>query len=390
MTGTHPTDTDPTDTPARGAEALFRPYRLGPLRLPNRVVMAPMTREHSPDGVPGEDVARYYARHAAGGVGLIITEGVYLDDPASGPSSRTPRMHGDAALAGWRRVTGAVHAEGVPIVAQLWHVGAAPDASHWPVADFRPVTPSGVGPDGQPLTEPHTVLDQRGIDTITASYARAAAAAEGAGFDGVELHAAHGYLIDQFLWSVTNRRTDAYGGDAVARTRFAAEVIAAVRAAVSPDFPVFLRISQWKGNAYDAKLADDPAALGRVLAPLVAAGVDVFHASTRRYWEPEFPGSDLNLAGWIKRLTGRPVVTVGSVGLDLDMVSSLSRPGEFGENKVSNTGIEPLLRRLERDEFDLVAVGRALLADPEWPRKVRAGRADEVAPFDPSALFTLG
>lgn len=153
--------------------------------------------------------------------------------------------------------------------------------------------------------------------------------------DGVELHGAHGYLLDQFLWAGTNRRTDAYGGDPVARTKFAAEIVAAVRETVSPDFPVIFRYSQWKQEAYDARLAQTPEELDAILTPLAAAGVDAFHASTRRYWLPEFEGSDLNLAGWTKKLTGRPTITVGSVGLDGDFIRAFA--GEGAASAASTT-----------------------------------------------------
>lgn len=125
--------------------------------------------------------------------------------------------------------------------------------------------------------------------------------------------------------------------------------------AIGPEFPIVLRFPQWKANDYTAKLAETPALLKVFLAPLVYAGVDMFHCSTRRFWEPEFPGSDLNLAGWTKKLTGKPTITVGSVGLDGDFMSL------FTEGKgASNTKIYGLIERLEREEFDLVAVGRAL------------------------------
>jgi 2,4-dienoyl-CoA reductase-like NADH-dependent reductase (Old Yellow Enzyme family) len=123
--------------------------------------------------------------------------------------------------------------------------------------------------------------------------------------------------------------------------------------------------------------------LERILTPLVEAGVDVFHASTRRYWQPEFDDSDLNLAGWIKKITGRPVITVGSVGLDMDVDSTLA-----GQTP-SAMGIDQLLERLERDEFDLVAIGRALLADPAWAEKVRTGRSNEITPFERTTMRTL-
>jgi 2,4-dienoyl-CoA reductase-like NADH-dependent reductase (Old Yellow Enzyme family) len=226
-------------------------------------------------------------------------------------------------------------------------------------------------------------MTQKDIDDVIGAFARAAADAERIGFDGVEIHGAHGYLLDQFLWAGTNRRTDAYGGDAVARTRFAAEVVAAVREAVSPEFPVIFRYSQWKQQDYTARLAETPGELEAVLTPLAEAGVDVFHASTRRYWQPEFDGSDLNLAGWTKKLTGKQVITVGSVGLDGDFINAFQ--GESSSVK----SIDNLLDRLEADEFDLVAVGRALLQDPEWAAKVLTDRFDELKSYDASALATL-
>jgi len=222
------------------------------------------------------------------------------------------------------------------------------------------------------------------IEQVVQAYADAAANAKRLGFDGVEIHGAHGYLIDQFLWERTNRRTDEYGGDMLKRARFAIEVVKAVRQAVGPDFPVAIRLSQWKTNQYEAKLADTPEKLGQLLTALSDAGVDIFHCSTRRFWEPEFEGSDLNFAGWAKKLTGKTVITVGSVGLD-EVFTSLFTQGKGAGQR----DLEELLNRLEENEFDLVAVGRALLADPEWAAKVRDGRFDELAPFTPESLQTL-
>ncbi|MGW1891131.1 NADH:flavin oxidoreductase [Streptomyces sp. NPDC002004] len=361
--------------------SLDRPFSVGSLTVPNRIVMAPMTREFSPGGVPGEDVAQYYARRAASGVGLIVTEGTYVGHDSAGTSDRVPRFYGTDALEGWDRVVSAVHEAGGKIVPQLWHVGATRKPGAGPVPSAPPAGPSGLGLDGQPKGSALTAAE---LDAVVEAFADAAAAAERIGFDGVELHGAHGYLIDQFLWERTNRRADGYGGSIEARSRFAAEIVAAVRAAVSPDFPVIFRLSQWKSGAYDARLADSPEELERVLAPLVTAGVDVLHASTRRYWLPEFDDSDLNLAGWVKKVTGKPVITVGSVGLDQEFVGPQGWAGTSGV-----TGIELLLERLERDEFDLVAVGRALIADPDWAAKALRGRLDEARPFDKSLLASL-
>jgi 2,4-dienoyl-CoA reductase-like NADH-dependent reductase (Old Yellow Enzyme family) len=371
----------PAASASRAAEVLSRPVTLNGLTVPNRIAMAPMTRMFSPGGVPGADVASYYGRRAAAGVGLIVTEGTYVGHESAGQSDSVPRFHGEEQLAGWAKVAEEVHAAGGTIVPQLWHIGMVRTQGEPPYPDAPAVGPSGLRigagePTGKAMT-------QRDIDDVIGAFAEAAAAAERIGFDGVEIHGAHGYLVDQFLWAGTNRRTDGYGGDPVARARVAREIVAAVRETVSPEFPVIFRYSQWKQDVYGARLAETPEELEAILAPLAAAGVDAFHASTRRYWLPEFDGSDLNLAGWTKKLTGKPVITVGSVGLDGDFIKGFA--GEGAPVK----GIDDLLDRLESEEFDLIAVGRALLQDPQWAAKVLAGRFDELQPFDAAALKSL-
>ncbi|MFD7056594.1 NADH:flavin oxidoreductase [Streptomyces mirabilis] len=372
--------TTPAQT-SRAAQILARPVTLNGLTVPNRIVMAPMTRQFSPGGVPGEDVASYYSRRAGAGVGLIVTEGTYLGHESAGDSDRVPRFHGEEQLAGWAKVADAVHAAGGKIVPQLWHIGMVREAGQPPYADAPPVGPSGLRPDG--TAGAGKEMTQEDLDDVIAAFVEAAVAAERIGFDGIELHGAHGYLIDQFLWSATNRRTDAYGGDPVARTKFAAEIVAAVREAVSASFPILFRYSQWKTTDFNARLGETPEELESILTPLVAAGVDAFHASTRRYWLPEFDGSDLNLAGWTKKLTGKPTVTVGSVGLHGDYMRSFE--GEGSPLK----SIDDLLDRLENEEFDLVAVGRALLQDPEWAAKVLQDRTGELKAYDAAALWSL-
>ncbi|WP_328426846.1 NADH:flavin oxidoreductase [Streptomyces sp. NBC_00443] len=368
-------------TASRAAQILSRPTVINGLTVPNRIAMAPMTRMFSPGGVPGGDVVSYYSRRAAAGVGLIVTEGTYVGHDSAGQSDRVPRFHGTEQLAGWAKVAEAVHEAGGTIVPQLWHIGMVRKQGQPPFAEAPAVGPSGLRIGADEATG--RAMTRKDLDDVIGAFAEAAADAERIGFDGVEIHGAHGYLVDQFLWSGTNRRTDAYGGDPVARTQFGAEIVAAVREKVSADFPVIFRYSQWKQEAYDARLAETPEELEAILTPLAAAGVDAFHASTRRYWVPEFDGSDLNLAGWTKKLTGRPVITVGSVGLNGDFINAFA--GEGSELK----GIDDLLDRLERDEFDMVAVGRALLQDPQWAAKVLADRVDELKPYDAASLKTL-
>ncbi|GAA3837839.1 NADH:flavin oxidoreductase [Saccharothrix violaceirubra] len=359
------------------AAPLFAPVDIGGLTVPNRVVMAPMTRASSPGGVPGPDVAEYYARRAAGGTGLIVTEGVVVDHAPNIVPDGIPRFHGEDALAGWRRVAEAVHRVGGLIFPQLWHLGAydGPDAA--PRGDVPAVGPSGLGVSGERVGEPMTEAE---IAAAIGSFGRAASDARRIGFDGVELHGAHGFLIDQFLWDFTNRRTDAYG----TRSRFAAEVVAEVRRVTAPDFPISLRLSQWKMGDYAARIAGTPEELADLLLPLVEAGVDVFHLSTRRFWLPEFAGSDLTLAGWTRKITGKPVVAVGSAGLAAsDFESAFAGEGAAPE------GVETIVAALERGDFDLIALGRALVSEPDWAAKVRTGRTAELKPFSPADLAAL-
>jgi 2,4-dienoyl-CoA reductase-like NADH-dependent reductase (Old Yellow Enzyme family) len=264
---------------------------------------------------------------------------------------------------------------------QLWHVGMTRKVGDKPNPEAMPVGPSGLDLSGEKISEPLTEAE---IASLIEAFAQAAADAKRIGFDGIELHGAHGYLIDQFFWGKTNRRTDRYGGDIVGRTRFAVEVIEACRRAVGPDFPIVLRFSQWKSSDYSAKLAETPDELARFLAPLADAGVDVFHCSTRRFWEPEFADSDPNLAGWAKKLTGKPTITVGSVGLDAEFTRLFSDGAGAGTVSLDN-----LIERLEEGEFDLVAIGRALLNDPTWASKIREGRLEDLKPFTPETIKTL-
>jgi len=359
--------------------SLFSPVSAAGLKLRNRLVMAPMTRQFSPDGIPGADVAAYYGRRASS-LGLLITEGTYVDEGAGG-SDRVPRFFGERALAGWRKVADAVHAEGGAIFPQLWHTGVTRKPGSGPFPGAPVISPSGVNAAGAVVGDPAT---PRQLEATVASYARAAAAARDAGFDGVELHGAHGYLLDQFHWRQTNRRTDAYGGDVRGRVRLSYEVAAAVREAVGPDFPVAFRFSQWKGGHYDARIAENPAELAAFLAPLADAGVSMFHVSTRRYWLPAFDGDRRTLAGWTRHLTGLPVIAVGSVGVAAPFLG-VSDDGKSPARHQSSLTLAPLVDLLTRGEFDLVALGRAVLADPEWGSKVADGRLAEIRPYSKSA-----
>lgn len=361
-------------------DLLFTPLTINNLTLPNRVVMAPMTRSHSPGGVPGSNVAAYYRRRAEGGVGLIVTEGTWIPHPSAGFNTSVPRFYGDDALEGWRRVVREVHAAGGLIAPQLWHIGAWVFPFETPPSSWDPIGPSGIahgsGVAGRPMA-------QADIDAVIGAYGEATKSAMDLGFDAVEIHAAHGYLIDQFAWDATNQRTDGYGGGVAERARFAVEVVRELRRVVGPGFPIIWRFSQWKLHDYQARAWRTPAELERYLRPLAEAGVDVFHASQRRFWEPTFEGSPLNLAGWAKQITGLPTITVGSVTLTDQLLSTSTDP------EVATEGIDELLARLDRREFDLVAVGRALISNPDWPRIVRSGALDRLRAYNADELKTL-
>ena len=354
--------------------------------------MAPMTRGYAPNGVPGEDIAAYYERRARGSTGLIITEGTWISHPAASNEATIPDFHGEQALAGWRRVAERVHAAGGRIMPQLWHVGLVhkkpPEHRHIgeTPSQSHHVGPSGIsGGVGVPLFEAKAAMTLADIDAVIDAFAATARSAMELGFDGVALHGAHGYIIDQFLWHATNRRADRYGGSHRDRATFAAEIITEIRRRTAPDFPIMLRYSQWKLHDYDARLADTPEELAALLGPIVDAGVDVIDCSQRRFWEPTFAGSDLNLAGWTKKLTGKPTMTVGSVGLDKDFMASL-----FERDKSAGiVDLSRLMAMFDRGDFDLVGVGRALIVDPEWTGKVREGRLDELKPYIKEALESL-
>lgn len=363
---------------APGSETLWDPLLtpavVAGLALQNRFALAPLTRMQSPGGVPTRRVADYYQRRASQ-LGLIITEGTYVDEPSAGRSPNVPRLDSPQALAGWRTVVDAVHQEGAKIFPQLWHVGGMRQLGDGPFTDAPVLTPSGVNLSGEPVGVPATAQQ---IDQVVDAFARGAVAAQEQGFDGVEIHGANGYLIDQFLWEGTNRRTDGYGGSIANRTRLGAQVVAEIRRRVGADFPIQFRFGQWKVDHYDARIASTPQQLEQVLWPLVEAGVDIFHPSTRRFWQPAFPGSDLTLSGWTKKLTGKPSISVGYVGVDREYrTGDLEPPVDYDP--------QLLLELYRRGDFDIVAIGRALLADPEWVRKTVSGRTADVTRYTKAA-----
>ena len=363
-------------------DSLFRPFSLKSLNIKNRIVMAPMTRSFSPDGIPTNDVANYYRKRAAGEVGLILSEGTVVNRPSSSYDPNVPHFYGVDALGGWQNVINQVHQAGGKMGPQIWHPGIV--ENH----------PSGWLPNA-PFEGPSTINNKPGYgngiemsdsaiaDTISA-FGQAALDAKNLGFDTLEIHGAHQYLIDQFFWDGTNKRQDIYGGKTLAeRTRFAVEVIKEIRKRVGEDFAIIFRISQFKIADYNLKLAKSGTEMEEWLTPLADAGVDIFHCSQRRFWEPEFEGSDLNLAGWAKKVTGKATITVGSVGLDGDFF------GAYAGESSQPSSLDELIRRMDRGDFDLVAVGRPLLADSDWTKKIKKNDVENLKGFNKEYLKTL-
>jgi 2,4-dienoyl-CoA reductase-like NADH-dependent reductase (Old Yellow Enzyme family) len=366
------------------ASALFQPLSIRRLSVANRFVMSPANRNSSPGGVPDEKLAQYFRRRVDGGVGLVTVGGVGVDHPASvgageGRDCAIPVLHGAAALEGWRRVVEIAHAGGGKIVPQLWHMGVMrePGTGYHPEAATS--MPSGIwGPLGRRtllspehvahLAKPGRALTDAEILEIIDGYARSARNAAALGFDAIAIHGANGYLPDSFLWSETNVRTDRWGGNRRERTRFAAEVVRAIRREVGADLPIFYRFTQWKHQDRDATNADTPAEFADVLEPLAEAGVDVFDAAEGMFDNPAFEGSDLNLAGWAKKITGRITMTGGGIGIGRSFFS----PGAAGPPQ-STDNMDKVLRRFERGEFDLIGSARAILNDAAWARKVQLG-----------------
>jgi N-ethylmaleimide reductase len=345
---------------------LFQPLDLGPLTLPNRVVMAPMTRCRTtqPDNVPNALMAQYYAQRAS--AGLILSEATQISPQGQGYSF-TPGIHSKAQIEGWRLVTDAVHATGGRIFLQLWHVGRMSHASFQGGA--APVAPSALAPEAQVwVVDEHGVgrmvdcpvpreLSTEDIAAIVEDFRQAAANAMKAGFDGVEIHGANGYLIDQFLRSTSNQRTDAYGGSITHRVRFLEEVARAVVAEVGAE-RVGLRLAPYI-TARGMACPDIIPAILEAATRMQALGLAYLHLSEADWDDapviPETFRRDLRQA-----FQGALIVA-----------------GRYDTARAEAI--------LSAGHADLVAFGRPFLANPDLPR--RLAEQLPLASFDPAALF---
>ncbi|MBI5607879.1 MAG: alkene reductase [Deltaproteobacteria bacterium] len=346
-------------------QMLFGPYTLGRLALANRTVMAPMTRNRALGNVPGDLEAAYYAQRAT--AGLIVTEGVSPSPNGLG-YPRIPGLFSDAHVAGWRKVTTAVHAAGGHIVAQLMHTGRASHQANLP-AGATVLAPSAValgdtiyvdaqGP--QPATEPAAMTEAQ-IQATIAEYATASQNAIAAGFDGVELHGANGYLIDQFLNTKTNLRSDAWGGDVQGRIRFAVEVAKRCAQAIGAD-RVGIRLSPYgvfNGMAPDAEMDALYLALAAELSKLGLLYVHIVDHSAM----------------------GAPTVPQAiKDGIRAAFKGTYILSGGYDAARAEAD--------LQAGRGDLVAFGRPFLSNPSLVAKLKAGAA--LTPPDFSTFYTPG
>jgi len=336
-------------------DPLFDAVDLGDETLANRVGLAPMTRTSATeDGRATAEMARYYAKFARGGFSFLITEGTYPDTAYSQGYDDQPGLATDEHADAWRRVTDAVHEEGAPIFAQLMHAGALSQGN--PSTD-NTIAPSAVRPKGEQLgmyggdgefPEPREMTTED-IDDVIENFAAAAERAVDAGFDGVEVHGANGYVLDQFLTTYTNERDDEYGGDVENRIRPTAEVVEAVQAATPADFVVGVRVSQSKVNDPDYRWPGGEDDAEVVFGALSDAGADYLHVTEEDATAPAFDEGP-TLTELADKYGDAPVIANGALE-DPDAA-----------------------RATVEESADLITLATGALANPDWPTRVAEDR----------------
>jgi N-ethylmaleimide reductase len=348
---------------------LFSPIRIGAIDLSHRVVLAPLTRMRAdtPGNVPGDLMATYYGQRASEG-GLLITEATFIAPTGNGGYA-SPGIFTDAQVAGWRKVVDAVHAKGAKIVLQLWHVGRQSHVDLQPNGQ-APIAPSAIQaevrallPSGPAIGSMPRAIELSEVPGLVDEYRRAAERAKAVGFDGVEVHAANGYLIDQFLQDSSNRRTDAYGGTVENRTRFLLEVVEAVTSVWGSD-RVGVRIGP--SNKFGGMADSAP----EVTFPYVARALARFGLAYLHVIEPRVTGNVSDdaqqpvAAGQLRTLFGGPVIAAGGFeGADANAI-------------------------LAEDNADLVAFGRHFLANPDLPERLRHNLP--LNPYDRTTFYYGG
>ncbi|WP_066560309.1 hypothetical protein [Croceicoccus bisphenolivorans] len=368
---------------ATDLSALFTPIDINSIQLPNRFVLPGMQRAQGRSGVPTAASAAGFRRIVEGGCPLIISESTAVDHPSASRQEFCVRMN-DATKEAWRHCASEVRGAGGHLFIQLWHEGGhRPELEPGPDWDGPTISPSGMVAPGRGHGKPATVKQ---LHEVRDAFVRSALLAKEVGASGVEIHGAHGYFLDQCFWAQTNIRDDEYGGpDLRNRIRLATEIVRGVRSALGPDFPISLRFSQFKEVDFGARIFDTPEDIRVFVEEFEAAGVDVFDVSTRRFYEAAFPDSPLSLAGWVKSFSTKPVIAVGSVGVDREFMATLFEEGEAQFN--IEAGLAELVRRFDLGEFDMIAIGRGQLGDPDWVQKVREGRGSEIRHFRRSDIL---
>ncbi|WP_232685675.1 NADH:flavin oxidoreductase [Halobacterium zhouii] len=335
-------------------DILFDSFDLDGLTLDNRVGLAPMTRTSATDdGHATEQMARYYASFARGDFGFLVTEGTHPDTEYSQGYPNQPGLATDAQADAWTQVTDAVHDAGAPIFAQLMHAGALSQGNRYTEETAGPsvVTPKGeqlpiYGGEGAFPTPKRMTTEE--IDDAIEGFAAAAERAVDAGFDGVEVHGANGYLLDQFLTDYTNERDDEYGGSVENRIRLTTEVIEAVQARTPDEFVVGVRLSQTKVNDDEHEWGEGEQQAEVVFEAVSDAGADYVHVTEPDVTAPAFGETGPTLAAYAAEYADAPVIANGNLG-DPDAA----------------------VDAIEEDDADLVAQGTAALANHDWPARVR-------------------
>lgn len=355
---------------------LFQPLALGAVTLRNRFVMPAMQMGFTEHCGPSTRTIDYLRARAEGGTGLIFSESC-APDHASGYWQAAFCVLNDETRGRWAELADAVKSAGAAFAIQLWH----PGGQRRPVEGFAHAEAPTLSPSGLIAVdrEGGRAMTRDEMDDLADAFVRAAEVAKAIGADGVEVHAAHGYLMDQFLWAETNVREDGYGGPALEdRARYPLAVAAAIRQACGPDFLLSLRFSQFKEVDYGARVFETPEELAAFGALARAAGIDLLNVSSRRFAKPEWPEHDatLGIAGWTRKLAGLPVMTTGSIGLSKDIFADLF-DGEDPALYIAGDLAE-LIRRFAAGEFDLVGVGRMHIANADFATKLREGRLDDL------------
>jgi 2,4-dienoyl-CoA reductase-like NADH-dependent reductase (Old Yellow Enzyme family) len=348
------------------------PHQIGALDLKNRLIVAPMSRvSAAPDGTPTEQMAQYYRDFARGGFGLVITEGTYTDTAHSQGYLNQPGLAAASHVDGWRRVTDAVHAEGVPIVAQLMHAGALSQGNSF---GNGTIAPSAITPRGEKLEEyggsggwpTPREMRQGDIDSVVEGSIDAAVRAQAAGFDGVEIHAANGYLLDQFLTVYTNARNDDFGGSVANRIRLTARIVAGIRHRMGSQYLLGVRLSQTKVNDFTYRWPDGAADAQVIFDALAEAGADYLHIASegRDFIETaRFPD-------------GR---TITAVAREVSRLPVIANGGMHDLRQAADV--------LNERHADLVSIGRGALANPDLPARLVASA--ELNPFDHAMLSPM-